>query len=329
MSMLAPTLEAFFTQRLMTQKNASPHTIASYRDCFRMLLAFVHDKTGTPPSALRIDDLDAPMIAAFLDHLEHDRGITISSRNTRLAAVRSLFRFAALRHPEHSALSQRVLAIPSKRGERALVCFLTPPEVDALLASPDRSTWIGRRDHAVLVIAVQTGLRVSELTGLRGGDVHLGTGAYLDCRGKGRKARSTPLTRRSVAVLREFLAERTCGPDDPVFPGPRGDPLGRDAMRRLVERHARAAAERCPSLRAKQVSPHVLRHSCAMRLLEAGTDLATIALWLGHENPATTQIYLHAHLALKERAIARTTPPHTTPGRYRPSDRLMTFLEQL
>ncbi len=329
MSLLAPTLEAFFTQRLMTQKNASPNTIGSYRDCFRLLLGFVHDKTGRPPSKLRIDDLDAPMIAAFLDHLEHERGITISSRNTRLAAVRSLFHFAAYRHPEHSALIQRVLAIPSKRGERALVCFLTAPEVDAMLASPDRSTRIGRRDHALLLIAVQTGLRVSELTGLRRSDLHLGTGAHVRCRGKGRKDRCTPLTRGSVAVLRVFLAERAGGPDDPVFSGPRGAALGRDAVRRLVERHAATAAGACPSMATKTTTPHVLRHTCAMRLLEAGTDLATIALWLGHESPATTQIYLHAHLALKERALARTAPPHTTPGRYRPSDSLMAFLERL
>lgn len=329
MSLLAPTLEAFFTQRLMGQKNASPNTIASYRDCFRLLLGFVHDKTGTPPSKLCIDDLDAPMIAAFLDHLEHERGIAVSSRNTRLAAVRSLFHFAAYRHPEHSALIQRVLAIPSKRGERALVCFLTAPEVNALLASPDRSTRIGRRDHALLVIAVQTGLRVSELTGLRRTDLHLGTGAHVRCQGKGRKDRCTPLTRGSVAVLRVFLTEQAGGPDDPVFSGPRGDPLGRDAVRRLVERHAANAAEACPSIATKSTTPHVLRHTCAMRLLEAGTDLTTIALWLGHESVATTQIYLHAHLALKERALARTAPPHTTPGRYRPPDTLLAFLERL
>jgi len=328
-SLLAPTLEAFFTQRLMTQKNASPNTIASYRDCFRLLLGFVHDTTGRPPSQLRINDLDAPMIAAFLDHLEQERGITVSSRNTRLAAVRSLFHFAAYRHPEHSALIQRVLAIPSKRGERALVCFLTAPEVDAILASPDRSTRIGRRDHALLVVAVQTGLRVSELAGLRRRDLHLGAGAHVRCRGKGRKDRCTPLTRGTVAVLRVFLAERAGGPDDPVFTGPRWAALGRDAVRRLVERHAATAAGTCPSIATKTTTPHVLRHTCAMRLLEAGTDLATIALWLGHESPATTQIYLHAHLALKERALARTTPPHTTPGRYRPSDSLMAFLEGL
>lgn len=329
MSLLAPTLEAFFTERLMTQKNASPNTIASYRDCFRLLLGYVHDRTGTPPSKLRIDDLAAPMIAAFLDHLEQQRGVIISSRNTRLAAVRSLFHFAAYRHPEHSALIQRVLAIPSKRGERALVCFLTAPEVDALLASPDRSTRIGRRDHALLVIAVQTGLRVSELTGLSRRDLELGTGAHVRCRGKGRKERCTPLTRGSVAVLRVLLTERSGGPDDAVFAGPRGAALGRDAVRRLVERHAARAGRTCPTLATKTTTPHVLRHTCAMRLLEAGTDLATIALWLGHESPATTQIYLHAHLALKERALARTAPPHVTPGRYRPSDSLLAFLERL
>lgn len=329
MTLLAPTLEAFFTERLMSQKNASPHTIASYRDCLRLLLTFVHDTTGKPPSALHINDLDASTIAAFLDHLEQHRGLCVASRNTRLAAVRSLFRFAALRHPEHSAGIQRVLAIPAKQGDRALVCFLTPDEVDALLASPDRGTRIGRRDHVLLAVAVQTGLRVSELTKLRRSDIHLGTGAHLTCRGKGRRERATPLTRGTVAVLRTYLAEPGGGPDDPLFTGPHGDALGRDAVRRLVQRHTRAAVPRCPSLANKIVSPHVLRHTCAMRLLESGCDLATIALWLGHQNVATSQIYLHAHMALKEKAIARTAPPGVRPDRYRPPDKLLAFLEQL
>lgn len=329
MTLLAPTLEAFFIERLMSQKNASPHTIASYRDCLRLLLMFVHDTTGKAPSALHIDDLDAAMIAAFLDHLEQHRGISVASRNTRLAAVRSLFRFAALRHPEHSAVIQRVLAIPAKQGDRALVCFLTTCEVDALLDSPDLGTRIGRRDQALLVVAVQTGLRVSELTGLRRRDIHLGTGAHLACRGKGRKDRATPLTRGTVAVLRGYLTERGGGPDDPVFAGPHGDGLSRDAVRRLVQRHTRAAVPHCPSLATKIVSPHVLRHTCAMRLLESGCDLATIALWLGHANAATSQIYLHAYMALKEKAIARTAPPDARPGRYRPPDKLLAFLEQL
>ena len=329
MSLLAPTLEAFFTQRLLTQKNASPNTVASYRDCLRLLLGYVHETTGTPPSKLGVDDLDAPVIGAFLDHLEHDRGLSVASRNTRLAAVHSLFRFAALLHPEHAALIQRVLAIPAKRGERAIVCFLTPPEVDAVLASPDRSRWTGRRDHALLLVAVQTGLRVSELVGLRLRDIHLGTGAHVRCIGKGRKERSTPLTRQTVAVLRVYLTERGGTPDDPVFPGPRSAPLSRDAVRRLVERHTATAVRSCPSLTSKKASPHVLRHTAAMRLLESGCDLSTISLWLGHESPRTTQIYLHAHLAIKERALARTTPPHTKSGRYQPPDRILAFLNQL
>ena len=329
MSLLAPTLEAFFSQRLITQKNASPHTVASYRDCLRLLLNFVHETTGTQPSKLRLDDLDAPVIGAFLNHLEQDRGLSVASRNTRLAAVHSLFRFAALRHPEHAALIQRVLAIPTKRAERAIVCFLTPPEVDALLASPDRSRSTGRRDHALLVVAVQTGLRVSELVGLRRRDIQLGAGAHVRCRGKGRKDRSTPLTRQTVSIVRAYLAERGGTPDDPIFPGPRGAPLSRDAVRRLVERHTATAAQSCHSLTSKKTSPHVLRHTAAMRLLESGCDLATISLWLGHENPRTSQIYLHAHLALKERALARTAPPRTKPGRYQPPDRILAFLDQL
>ena len=329
MSLLAPTLEAFFSQRLITQKNASPHTVASYRDCLRLLLNFVHETTGTQPSKLRLDDLDAPVIGAFLNHLEQDRGLSVASRNTRLAAVHSLFRFAALRHPEHAALIQRVLAIPTKRAERAIVCFLTPPEVDALLASPDRSRSTDRRDHALLVVALQTGLRVSELVGLRRRDIQLGAGAHVRCRGKGRKDRSTPLTRQTVSIVRAYLAERGGTPDDPIFPGPRGAPLSRDAVRRLVERHTATAAHSCRSLSSKKTSPHVLRHTAAMRLLESGCDLATISLWLGHENPRTSQIYLHAHLALKERALARTAPPHTKPGRYQPPDRILAFLDQL
>ena len=329
MSLLAPTLEAFFTQRLMLQKNASPHTVASYRDCWRMLLVHVHDRTGTPPSKLAFADLDAPVIGAFLDHLEHERGTSIASRNTRLAAVRSFFGFAALCHPEHAALIGRILSIPPKRAERALVCFLTAAETDALLASPDRSRWTGRRDHALLLLAVQTGMRVSELTGLRIRDVELGTGACVRCHGKGRKDRLTPLTRHSAAVIRVYLGERGGEPQDPLFPGPDGSALGSDAVRRLVERHGAAAARRCRSLASKKLSPHVLRHTCAMRMLECGIDLATISLWLGHESPRTTQIYLHAHMALKERALSRTTPPHTTPGRYRPSDSVLAFLDQL
>jgi integrase/recombinase XerD len=329
MSLVAPTLEAFFTERLMRQKNASPHTIASYRDCLKLLLAYAQQATGTSPSRLDFTGLDADVISGFLDHLERDRGLSPRSRNVRLAAIRSLFSFAALRHPEHAALISRVLAIPSKRGDRAIVSFLDTSEADALLASPDRSRRLGRRDHALLVLALQTGLRASELTTLRTADLHLGTGPFAHCTGKGRKERATPLTKTTVTIMKHYLAERGGQPGDPVFAGPGGRPLSRDAIRRLVERHAAAAARDCPSLARKKTTPHTLRHSCAMRLLETGTDITTIALWLGHETSRTTEIYLHAHLALKERAISRTAPPGTSSRRYQPTDSVLTFLESL
>ncbi len=329
MSTLAPTLQAFFTERLMRQRQASPHTIAAYRDTFRLLLAFAEEKTGRAPSNLRLEDLDAPLIGAFLDHLEVDRHNSIRTRNARLAAIHALFRFSALRHPELSALIQRVLAIPEKRGERALVTFLNQDEIDALLAAPDRARWVGRRNHALLLTAIQTGLRVSEITALTCQDVQLRAGAHLRCHGKGRKDRVTPLTDQTVSVLRIWFAESQGAPTDPVFPGPRGKRLSRDAVAAVVSKYAAVASDRCSSLRSKKVSPHVLRHTCAMRLLQAGVDPSVIALWLGHESAETTQIYLHADLAIKERALARTAPTNTTPGRYQPSDDLLAFLESL
>jgi integrase/recombinase XerD len=329
MSFLAPTLEAFFTERLAGQRRASQHTVAAYRDAFCLLLHFAQHHTGKPPSELDLADLDAPLIGAFLEYLERERGNSAQTRNVRLAALRSLFRFAALRHPEHAALIQRVLGIPPKRVGRTIVSFLTRDEVEALLKGPDRSTWRGRRDHTLLLIAMQTGLRVSELVGLRRKDVVLGAGAHVRCFGKGRKERCTPLTAQSVAALRVWLDQRGCQPDDPLFPGPAGAPLSRDAIRRLVAKYTSVARERCPSLRAKQVSPHVLRHTSAMQLLQAGVDTSVIALWLGHERVETTQVYLHADLALKERALARTSPPNVKSGRYRPPDALLAFLQGL
>jgi integrase/recombinase XerD len=262
MSSLAPTLEAFFAERLLNQRRASPHTVAAYRDSLRLLLAFLQNTTGKAPSQLQFEDLNAPAVGAFLDHLEHDRGVVVSTRNARLTAIRSLFRFAALRHPEHAALIQRVLAIPSKRIERNIVSFLARPEIDALLATPDRSTWVGRRDHALLLVAIQTGLRVSELTGLRRGDVELGTGAHLRCRGKGRKERCTPVTAQSVAVLRAWLRDLGGTAGDPLFPGPHGSPLGRDTVRKLVIKHAGGAAHRCPSIGENRSPTHLEAHRC-------------------------------------------------------------------
>jgi integrase/recombinase XerD len=332
MSSLAPTLEAFFLERLAGQRRASPHTIASYRDTFRLLLAFVEERRGIAPSQLEISDLDAELVGAFLDHLERNRGSSIKTRNARLAAIRSMFRFAALRHPEHSATIQRVLAIPQKRFERHDVSFLTPEEVEALLRAPDRSTWIGRRDHAIMSLAVQTGLRVSELTDLRREDLALGRGAYVTCRGKGRRARSTPLTTSTVGIMRNWLREIPDRPEGPMFPGPRGLPLSRDAIRRMVNRHVSTARQYCPSLETKTVTAHVLRHTCAMTLLRNRVDVAVIALWLGHQGVQTTQeVYLHADISLKERALAATHPVAAkgTIKRYRAPDSLMTFLASL
>lgn len=329
MSALAPVMEGFFTERLIGQRHASAHTVASYRDTFRLLLGFAQRHTGRAPSKLDLEDLDAVFIGAFLDHLEVERQNSVRTRNNRLAAIHSLFAYAALCHPEHAALIQRVLAIPAKRTDRQLVSFLTSDEVDALLAAPDRHTWIGRRDHALLLVAIHTGLRVSELTSLTCADVELGTGAHVRCHGKGRKERITPLTTEVCAVLRVWLAERRGRPADVVFASRRGGPLSSDAVAVLVDRHTRTAANQCASLSTKTVTPHVLRHTCAMRLLAVGVDISVIALWLGHEGVETTQIYLHADLAIKERALARTAPTGTAPGRYRPPDALLAFLESL
>jgi site-specific recombinase XerD len=329
MTALAPTLEAYFTQRLITQRQASPHTVAAYRDGWRLLLAYAAERTGKQPYQLDIADLDASLISQFLNHLETKRRNSVRTRNARLAAIRSFFSFAALRHPEHAELIARVLAIPTKRCERALVTYLDDLEADALVASPDRSRWTGRRDHAMLLVTLQTGLRVSELVGLRNQDVQVGTGAHVRCWGKGRKQRATPLRPQTVSVLRTWMKERAGQPEDPLFPSSRGTPLTRDAVAALVAKHAATAATHHKPLADKKISPHVLRHSCAMRLLRAGVDRAVLALWLGHEQVKTTDIYLHGDLTIKQQALARTTPPNVRPGRYRPPDRLMAFLQGL
>ncbi len=329
MTTLAPTLQAFFTDRLIRQRQASPHTVAAYRDALKLLLAFAAQHTSKQPARLEITDLDAPMVGAFLDHLETDRGNSVRTRNARLAAVHALFRFAALQHPEHAAVIQRVLAIPPKRFDRRLITYLTEPETAALLAAPDTTTWTGRRDHALLALALQTGLRASEITGLTCTDIRLGAGAHVNCVGKGRKQRITPLTAITTAVISAWLTERHGLPSDPLFPSRYGTAMSRDALERRLDKHAATAADTAPTLVEKNVSPHVLRHTAAMRLLEAGVDTTVIALWLGHESAATTQIYIHADLALKERALARTTPLDTAPGRYRPSDHVLRFLESL
>jgi site-specific recombinase XerD len=326
---LAPILQGFFTDRLARQKKASPNTVAAYRDTCKLLLSFASQQTGKAPSRLSLADLDATLIGAFLQHLEDDRGNSSATRNARLAAIHSLFRYAAPKAPEHAAAISQVLAIPPRRRERAIVSYLTPEETDALLAAPDRATWHGRRDHALLLLAVQTGLRVSEFTALARQDAHLGTGPHVRCRGKGRKDRATPLTGQVVKVLRTWLTELGPAPSGPLFPTRAGRRLSRDAVERLVAVHTATAQAACSSIKEKNVTPHTLRHTAAMALLHAGVDTSVIALWLGHEDPETTQIYLHADMTIKEQALARVKPPNTSPGRYRPPDTILAFLDDL
>lgn len=329
MTLIAPTLQAWFTERMITQRNSSPRTIAAYRDTFRLLLAFASERTGKRPYQLDIEDLDAELIGAFLNHLEQDRGNTTRTRNARLAAIHSLYKYAALRHPEHLATIGRVMAIPSKRHQRPGLTYLNQNEITALLTAPDQTTWLGRRDQALLLLAVLTGVRVTELVTLTIGDVSLTNGAHIKIKGKGRKRRATTLTPETVAVLRQWLKERQGQPQDPLFPTRQGQPLTRWGVRQLLTKHTATAATSCPSLKDKQVSPHTLRHTNAMLLRAGDVDIATIALWLGHESIKTTYIYQHADPALKQRAVDRIAPVGAKPGRYRPTDALLAFLEGL
>ena len=322
-------LQSFFVDRLLRQRQVSAHTIASYRDSFRLLLQFATKRLGKAPSNLKTEDLDSPFVGEFLNYLEEERGNSARTRNARLAAIHSFSRYVALREPAHALLCQRVIAMPSKRHERKPIAFLDRTEIDALLSAPDPSTWTGRRDRTLLMVAVQTGLRISELIGLRCQDVVLGTGAHVCCEGKGRKHRCTPLRQDAATMLKRWLQERMGQPAEVVFPSIRGGSLSRDAIQRIVTKHSTIAKENSPSMKRKNVTPHVLRHTAAMDLLQSGVDRSVIALWLGHESVETTQMYLHADLRLKEKALARTTPVGVKPGRYRPDDKLLGFLEAL
>ena len=326
---LPSLLQRFFTDRLRSQLGASPHTIASYRDTFRLLLVFASERLERSPSELRVEDLGVTLLVAFLEHLEHGRANTPKTRNTRLAALHSFFRFIAFAEPACSLQCQQVLAIPTKRHARPPVEFLAEEETVALVAAPDPATWIGRRDRTLLLVAVQTGLRNAEIRSLRRHDVDLGVGAHVRCTGKGRKTRCTPLRRDVAAALDTWLAEQGAGPGDPVFPSARGASLSADALEAIVTRHVSAASATCPSLVGRSITPHTLRHTAAMDLLRRGVDLTVIALWLGHESIETTQIYLHADMRLKERALGHADPSGTPPARFRPSDSLLAFLAGL
>jgi len=325
----AVLLEHFFTQRLMQQRQVSSHTISSYRDTFRQFLKFVEQQMHKQPSRLSFEQIEAPLIVAFLDHLEKRRGLSIRSRNLRLTAIHSFFRYAAFEAPAHSAQIQRVLAIPSKRFTRTLVPFLTRSEVDALLAAPDRCTWSGRRDYAFLLVAVQTGLRLSEMTGLKRENIIFGTGAHIRVIGKGRKERCTPIAKATRRVLKAWLQEPQRGDDEVLFPSAKGHRLSVHGVQYLLNKHRTTASHVCSSLKQKRVTVHRLRHTMAMDLLQAGVDRAVIALWLGHESVETTQVYLEATLAMKEQALAKLTPPQTKSGRYKPGDQLLDFLNSL
>ena len=321
--------ESFFAKRLIAQRKASQHTISAYAYTFRLLLKFAQKRLGIPPSKLTLADLNAPLLAEFLDDLEVSRANGARSRNARLAAIRSFYHYAALEAPQHSGLIQRVLAIPYKRLSRRLVDYLTRPEIEALLGTADKKTWVGRRDHAILLTAVQTGLRLSEITGLRQQDVFFGVGAHVRCEGKGRKERCTPLAKPAVTVLSAWIEELGRKPSKFLFPNARGDRLSADAVQHMVAKHVALARQKCPSLVNKRVSPHVLRHAAAMELLQAGVDRSLIAIWLGHESLETTQIYLDANLAMKEEILAKTRPVESKPGRYQPDDQLLSFLKAL
>jgi len=326
---LPALLESFFTERLMNQRKASPNTIASHRDTFRLLLKFAKKSLNKEPSKLMIEDLDTAFIGQFLDYLEKQRGNEARTRNVRLAGIHTFFKYVALEEPSYSALAQRILAIPNKRFKCKPVEFLTRPEIDALLAVPNQSTWTGRRDKALLLLAVQTGLRVSELVELRCKDIELGTGAHVRCTGKGRKERCTPLRKETVNILRAWVQERKCDSSEPLFPNTRGSQLSRDGVEYMLKKHVKIAMKQCPTLKKKKISPHVLRHSTAMDLLHHGVDRTVIALWLGHEKVETTQVYIHADMKLKEQALNKVVHKNVKLKRFRPDDELLEFLNSL
>lgn len=327
---LPALIERYFTERLMRQRNASPHTIASYRDTFRLLFSFAQSRLHKPPSDLALGDLDAPFICAFLEDLEAHRCVSVRTRNLRLTAIRSFFRFVSFEEPGYSAHIQRILEIPSKRHDKRQVQFLARPEIEAILAAPDRATWFGRRDYTLMLLAVQTGLRLSELVGLDRGAIVLGHGAHVRCLGKGRKERATPLTKLARRAIRVWLEEPPRHAATALFPNMHGRRLSADSVQSLLNKYVAQARSQCPSLKSKRVSPHVLRHTVAMELLQAGVDCSVIALWLGHESIETTQTYLHAHLALKDAALDKLEPLRSEKaGRFRPNDHLLEFLNAL
>ncbi|WP_158726875.1 tyrosine-type recombinase/integrase [Tomitella fengzijianii] len=329
MNALATSLQTYFTTFAHTQRDLSANTIASYRDTWRMLLKYLTAALGVPADTLDFDAVTADTVTGFLDHLEHERGNSAKTRNTRLTAIRSVLSRALPDHPEYAATITQVLAIPPRRTVRPVIEFLTPDEVNALLAAPDRETWTGRRDHALLAMTAQTGLRISEILSLTDGDIHLGTGPHVISTGKGRRQRVTPLTQAIVTTMEDYLAERSTRPGTALFCGPHGHALSRDALEHRIAHHVTAATATCPSLSDKHITMHTLRHTAAMNLLAAGVDISVIALWLGHADTHSTAAYLHADMAIKQAAIDRTRPPGISPGTYQPEPDILAWLTSL
>jgi integrase/recombinase XerD len=325
-----PTLlQQFFMERLIQQRNASPRTVASYRDTFRLFLQFGQQKLHKPPARFALADMDANLILAFLNYLEVQRHNTIRTRNARLAAIRSFLHHAALKEPSALQAIQSILAIPMKRFEHPLVGFLSREEIDALLGAPDTSTWCGQRDHVLFTVLYNTGARVSEIIDMRVQDIALDQSPSVRIHGKGRKERIVPLWRDTAIQLRHWVRRISSAPDRHLFPNRSGGPMSRTGVTDRLQLAAHTAERLCPQLKKRRISPHLIRHSTATHLLQAGVDLTVIALWLGHESPATTHIYVEADLAMKERALNTLKPPGRGPTRYRPTDKVLSFLDGL
>ena len=325
---LAPLVQQFFTERLIAQSNVSPRTVVAYRDTFRLLLTWFEQKLRKRPEQLMLTELNVTRVAAFLDYLEIERHNAIRSRNARFAALRSFLSFAAHKEPAALGTIQAVLALPMKRFERPLLGYLTREEIDVVLDAPDGTTWSGQRDRVMLATLYNTGARVSELIGLTVGNVVLGSCAFVHLQGKGRKQRTVPLWKTTATSLRHWLRAYPRPADQPLFPNRVGGPMTRTGVTNRLQLAVETAALRCSTLK-RQISPHTVRHSTAMHLLQAGVDISVIALWLGHESIETTHIYVEADLAMKERALGAMQAPSVKSQRFRPTKDVLAFLEKL
>lgn len=329
MNTLATHLQSYFTTFAHAQRDLSPHTITAYRDTWKMLITFLAARTSNKVERIDFEHIDADNVTAFLDYLQHERGNTTATRNARLSAIRSVLTHALPAQLDHAGTITRVLAIPPKRHPQPMIEYLTDEETEALIAAPDRNRWTGRRDHALLVLALQTGLRVSELISLTCTDIHLDASAHVTCTGKGRRTRSTPLSPTTNTVVAAYLAERATHPGDALFCGPHGNRLSRDALDHRLRLYTTRAAADCASLAAKRITMHTLRHTAAMNLLAHGVDVSVIALWLGHQRTQSTDAYLHADMTIKQAAIDRTRPVNTPPGTFQPEPDILAWLATL